>query len=72
MGAILVGQSFVILGLAFLYKTSQDDKRRYSEAIVYYDSIIQRENIKLTPYDLIALQTIFEPEYDSTLEGDQE
>lgn len=62
LSTTIIAQSVITLTLLLACKLKTAETNRYAEGLVYYESIVKREQIQLTDYDLIALMAIFEPE----------
>lgn len=59
LGSAVVIQSSLIFGLIISLKQQTRETRKYVDISTYYTTILERENIELTPYDLIALATMY-------------
>lgn len=57
---IIMIQSGILLNMSLTSRRHKFEADKYADIVTYYNTIIQREDIELTDYDLIALSTLFE------------
>ena len=59
LGTALLGQSLLVIALAVALKRQELEADKYADIVTYYTTILDREGVELTDYDLIALSTMF-------------
>lgn len=60
LGSALLAQSALVLALINALKREELEVNKYVDIVTYYTTVLARENVELTDYDLIALSTMFE------------
>lgn len=59
LAAALLIQSGLVLDLAIAARRNKFEADKYADISTYYVSVLQREEIELEDYDLIALSTMY-------------
>lgn len=60
LSAALLIQSVATFSLAVLKQRAERDADKYADIIRYYNDVLERNEVELEEYDLIALNTMFD------------
>lgn len=60
LSAALLLQSVATFSLAVLKQRAERDADKYADIIRYYNDVLERNEVELEEYDLIALHTMFD------------
>lgn len=60
LSAALLIQSVATFSLAVLKQRAERDADKYADIVRYYNDVLERNEVELEEYDLIALNTMFD------------